>query len=335
MDLESRSKAAKVADEFTSDEYLHFLRDGAGLIFRSTETDTMLILAAHLKGYTRGNIKSDIIEGGTKMVVTCEKPIQETVMIGSKVIKRDVKVRKFSKAFKIPVGVILDQIKTDFNEEASILTITMPKRVNGIPGTGIQEVKEPKLVTQTSSENPPSTADKIPKRETFQDDKGPELSSYVYQKEQVSRETEMQFPGFPSNNRKAHEEVEKHGAKGEVPQRETEEPKAETKSQKNDYMFQETRAHSNEIGDGKLKGTNLKDQPNDDEVCEKANGVKEEEKTGDDLSRTREAEEKLPERRNKICVPLIEGSAVILCIVVFVIHFMRKKYQAGKRKDKI
>lgn len=274
-------------------------------------------------GYTRGNIKMDIIEEGTKMVVTCEKPVQETVMIGTKVIKKNVAIRKLTKAFNIPVGVILDQIKTNFNEEASVLTITMPKRVKGILGTGIQEVKVPELVTLTSSEN-------LPKRATFQEDKGAEFSSAGsesgYQKEQGSHETEMQFPGFPSYFLKAHEEVEKHGAKDEFPLRETEKPKAEPISQEIDDMFQETRAHSNEIGDGKLEWRNSKDQLKDDKVCEKANGIKEEEKT-------KEEEDKLPEGRSKICVHVIAGSAVILSLVVFVIHFMRKKNQSRKRKE--
>ncbi|MCD7469462.1 hypothetical protein HAX54_008513 [Datura stramonium] len=286
MDLELRSKLARVSDEFISTEFLQFPRDQAGLIFQSTETDTMFILTAHLKGYTRGNIKMDINEEGTKMVVTCEKPVQQTVMNEMKVIKKDVELRKFTKVFKIPVGVMLDQIKTNFNEEASILTITMPKRVKGILGTGIQEVKEPELFTQTNSKNLPFTADKIPIRGKFQEDKGAEFSSVgsesAYQKEQVNRETEMQFPSFPWNIKKAHEEVEKHGAKDEFPV--------------------------------------------------KPNGIEEEEKTGE-LSRAREEEDKLPERRSKICVPVIAGSAVILSLVVFVIHFMRNKKQPGKRKE--
>ncbi|KAF3635452.1 putative cellulose synthase A catalytic subunit 2 [UDP-forming] [Capsicum annuum] len=263
------SKVTRVADEFASNELPQFLRDRAGLFFLSTETDTMFILTAYLKGYTRGNIKMDIIEEGTKMVVACEKPVQETVAIGSKVIKKDVAIRKFTKVFKIPVGVILDQIKTNLNEEASILTITMPKRVTGILGTGIQEVEE----AEFSSASPESG----------------------YQKEQVSQETEMQFAGFPTYVPKAHEEVEKQGAKDEVPRRETEKPKAEPNRQK------------------------------DDKVCEKANGIKEEEK--------RREEDKLPEGRSKICVPVIAGSAVILSLVVFVIHFMRKKNQSRKRKE--
>ncbi|KAJ8539410.1 hypothetical protein K7X08_013662 [Anisodus acutangulus] len=300
------SKIARVADEFTSAEFLQFPRDRAGLFFQSAETDTMFILTAHLKGYTRGNIKIDIIEEENKMVIICEKPVQETVMAGWRAIKKDVEIRKLTKAFKIPVGVILDQIKTNFNEEASILTITMPKRMKGILGTGIHEVKEP--------ENLPFTDDKISKRATFQGDKGAEFSSAgsesAYRKEQVNQETDMQFPGFPSNNGKALEEVEKHGTRYEVPRWETEKPK-EPKSHRTDDMFQETRTD-------KLECTNLKD----DEVCGKANGIQEEERTGD----------KLPER-SKICVPVIAGSAVILSLVVFGIHFMRKKNQPGKRKE--
>ncbi|XP_059287853.1 uncharacterized protein LOC132041095 [Lycium ferocissimum] len=299
MDMEF--KLARVADEFTSNEFLQFGKDRAGLFFQSAETNTMFILTAHLKGYTRENIKINIDEEGNKMVITCEKQVQETVKVGGTVIEKDVEIRKFTKAFKIPDGVILDKIETNFNKEASILTITMPKRVEGILGTGIQEVKEP--------ENLPFRVDEIPRKATFHEDKGAEFSSAgsesAYRKGEASQETEMQ-PGFPSNIQKSHAEVKKPGAQDEVPQRETEKPKAEPKSQKIEDM-----------GDGKLECTNLKD----DKICEKANGIEE------------EKEDKLPERRSKICVPVIAGSAVILSLVVFGIYFMRNKKQPGKRKE--
>ncbi|XP_006364139.1 uncharacterized protein [Solanum tuberosum] len=249
MDKELRSKVARVSDEFNSSEFFQFPRDRAGLAFQSTETNTMFVITAHLKGYTRGNVKVDLNEDKTKLVVTCEKPVQETVTIGSEVIKKGVQIRKFTESFKIPEGVIVDEIITNFNEETSNLTITMPKRM-----------KEPELVTQTSSENLPYT---VLKRARFQEDEGAADSVTAYRK------------GL----------IEQHGANNELPGRET------------------------KIGDDKVECRNLKD----DEVCEKE-------------------EDKLP-KRSKVCVPVIVGSAVMLSVVVFVILFMRKKKQPGKRKE--
>ncbi|XP_075097427.1 uncharacterized protein LOC107806120 isoform X1 [Nicotiana tabacum] len=292
MDWELGSNVTRVADDFTSTEFLQFEKDRAGFLFQSAETNTMFILTARLKGYKRGNIKIDINEERSMMVITCEKPVQETVMVGWTVLKKDVEIRKFTKAFKIPNGVILDQIMTNFNEEESVLTITMPKRVKGILGIGIQEVKQPEFVKE------------MPQKPL-------EEKALA---EQVSQEREMQFPGFPS----VKEDVKKHGAKDEVPRMENEMPKVEQKSQKIDDMVEETReTHSDQIGDDKVESRSLKDQLKDDKVCEKANGIQEEEKTGE------EDEEKLPQRRSKMFVPVIAGSAVILSLVVFAIHFMR------------
>ncbi|XP_070047534.1 uncharacterized protein [Nicotiana tomentosiformis] len=301
MNPELRSKVTRVADEFASTEFLQFEKDRAGLLFQFAETNTMFILTARLKGYTLGNIKIDINEERSMMVITCEKPVQETVMVGWTVLKKDVEIRKFTKAFKIPNGVILDQIMTNFNEEESILTITMPKREKGILGIGIQEVKEPELVKE------------IPQKPL-------EEKTLA---EQVSQETEMRFPGFPSNIQKVHEDVEKHGVKDEVPRMETEMPKVEHKSQKTDDMVEEAReTHSDQIGDDKLESKCLKD----DKACEKANGIQEEEKTGE------EDEDKLPQRRSKMFVPVVAGSAVILSFLVFAIHFMKNKNRPEKRK---
>lgn len=75
-------------------------------------------------------------------MVSGEKPVQEMVMIGWVVYKKRVEIRGFRKVFKIPEGVVLDQIKAKFNEEESSLTIVMPKLKKGTHGVGIEEVQE-------------------------------------------------------------------------------------------------------------------------------------------------------------------------------------------------
>ncbi|EYU36841.1 hypothetical protein MIMGU_mgv11b0192771mg, partial [Erythranthe guttata] len=101
MEMELGLKFTRVADEFTSDFQL--MKDRAGPLFLSRETDSMFILTAHLKG---------------------------------------TETKVFKKVFKIPDGVFLDKIKAKFNEDESTLTITMPKKVKGIRGTHIEEIKE-------------------------------------------------------------------------------------------------------------------------------------------------------------------------------------------------
>lgn len=50
MDTELRSKVARVSDEFNSNEFFQFPRDRAGVAFQSTETNSMFVVTAHLKG---------------------------------------------------------------------------------------------------------------------------------------------------------------------------------------------------------------------------------------------------------------------------------------------
>lgn len=74
--------------------------------------------------------------------------MQETVMVGWKLYKKETETKGFKKVFRIPQGVILDKIKATFNDDESTLSITMPKKAKGIRGgTAIEEVKDrPELV---------------------------------------------------------------------------------------------------------------------------------------------------------------------------------------------
>lgn len=71
-------------------------------------------------------------------------------MVGWQVHKKDVEMRGFRKAFKIPDGVILDKIKARFNQDESMLTITMKKVIKGIKGVQVEEVKEETMITKNS-----------------------------------------------------------------------------------------------------------------------------------------------------------------------------------------
>lgn len=63
------------------------------------------------------------------------------VMVEWKVYKKEIKMMGFTKAFVIPDGVIIDQIKATFNKENYKLTVAMPKMVKGVEGIRVEEVK--------------------------------------------------------------------------------------------------------------------------------------------------------------------------------------------------
>ncbi|KAL4651757.1 hypothetical protein ACB092_01G184200 [Castanea dentata] len=142
MELELGLKITQTRGDLTSTTDFRIAKDRAGPVFLSRENDTMFILTAHLKGFKREKIDIKINEDGTRIVVSGEKPVQEMVMIGWVVYKKRVEIRVFRKVFKIPEGVVLDQIKAKFNEEESSLTIVMPKLKKGTHGVGIEEVHE-------------------------------------------------------------------------------------------------------------------------------------------------------------------------------------------------
>ncbi|PSS19496.1 HSP20-like chaperone protein [Actinidia chinensis var. chinensis] len=142
MELELGLKISKTIVDFTSSADLLFAKDRSIAVFVSKETESMFILTAHLKGYKREFIKIEINEDGTRIAVSCEKPVEEIVMVGWKVYKKETEMRGFKKAFKIPHGVILDKIKAKLDEEECILTISMPKSMKGMVGICVEEVKD-------------------------------------------------------------------------------------------------------------------------------------------------------------------------------------------------
>lgn len=68
--------------------------------------------------------------------------MQEKVIQGWIVYRKEVELMGFTKVFRIPRGVMLDRIKAKFNDDGLVLTISMPKSEKGISGEGIEEVEE-------------------------------------------------------------------------------------------------------------------------------------------------------------------------------------------------
>lgn len=103
-------------------------------------------------GYRKEDIDVSINEDGTQIAISGTEPDQETLVSGWIVYKRDEERRGFRRVFQIPEDVVLDQIKSSFDDRRSILIIEMPKRVMGICGDFIREVtdEEPELGVGTS-----------------------------------------------------------------------------------------------------------------------------------------------------------------------------------------
>ncbi|KAJ4700971.1 HSP20 domain-containing protein [Melia azedarach] len=132
-------------DDLTSRTDLRITMDQSGPVFVSKETETKFILIAHLTGFRKENIRIEINEDGSRIAISGRKPVQEMVLVGWIMQKREVEIRAFRKVFRIPNGVILDKIKANFNDESSDLTISMSKYMKGFCGFGIEEVEEEQM----------------------------------------------------------------------------------------------------------------------------------------------------------------------------------------------
>ncbi|BFG40781.1 hypothetical protein CerSpe_270550 [Prunus speciosa] len=142
MDLELRLKITHTIDDHVSSANVRIAKDNSDPHFVSKETETTFVLTGHLKGYRRQHIEIDINEDGTQIAISGKKPVQEKVMIGWMMYKKEVEIGSFRKVFRIPNGVVLDRIKAKFKEHESTLTIVMPKSEKGIRDVEIEELKD-------------------------------------------------------------------------------------------------------------------------------------------------------------------------------------------------
>lgn len=111
-------------------------------------------------GFARDDIVITINGSGTRIEISWGQPVQK-MEITRWTYKKETETRRFKKIFRIPDGVILDEIKATYNDEKSILKILMPKLEEGILGVGIQEVKEQEAGKATF-ESQDSEAEAIP-----------------------------------------------------------------------------------------------------------------------------------------------------------------------------
>lgn len=121
-------------------------------------------------------------------------------MVGWQVYKKDVEMRGFRKAFKIPDGVILDEIKAGFNQDESMLTITMKKATKGIKGVEVEEVKE-ETVIRENSESLQVEADKESsgKQASAEDKIGARKTSVFEEKDKLAEPSDTSSPTIQGN----------------------------------------------------------------------------------------------------------------------------------------
>lgn len=165
MELELGLKIIRTRDDISSFTELRIAKDHAGPLFFSRETENMFTLIGYLKGFRKENTDIKINEDGDRISISGKKPVQEMVLIGWIMHKKEVELRSFRKAFRIPDGVVLDKIKARFNDEESTLTIILPKLVKGILDVELEEVKGEE-VDKGRGEATQAVADKAPEGES-------------------------------------------------------------------------------------------------------------------------------------------------------------------------
>ncbi|KAK8298520.1 hypothetical protein V6Z11_D05G259500 [Gossypium hirsutum] len=139
MELELGLKITRTRNDITSTSDLRISKHPFGPVFMYTETDQMFILIAHLKGFRRQDIFIEINKDGNRIAISGEKPVQEMVLIGWIMCKKQVDIKAFRKVFSIPDAVDLERIKAKYNEQESTLRIIMKKKFKGISGVAIEE----------------------------------------------------------------------------------------------------------------------------------------------------------------------------------------------------
>ncbi|KAI3686057.1 hypothetical protein L1987_79727 [Smallanthus sonchifolius] len=165
MTHQFNTKLMKVADEFADFDLLK-PKAQPGPHIRTQETKSMFILTIQLNGYTHTNIKVEINEDGSRITIIGQKPFQDMLMVGGKVVQKDIEMRGFRKSFKVPQGVAFDQVNARFNEDDSELVIQMPKVTKGLVGAQTEELKTEEVRAEQTKLLKVYTKEELPEQET-------------------------------------------------------------------------------------------------------------------------------------------------------------------------
>ncbi|XP_057468749.1 uncharacterized protein LOC130757955 [Actinidia eriantha] len=271
----------------------------------------MFILTAHLKGYTRENIKVEMTEDKARILVSGKKSVQETVMEGSKVYKQGIAMREFRKAFKIPNEVISDQIKARFNEDDQDLTISVPKKVKGIRGISVEEADKEEVDKRTSKTLQITTygVEKMEEEEIeppkIVEDKEEKPSGKVIPR----GEKDMEMGGKESERQDNTRGIIK--------------PKEE-KNGKELNQIEASREKKFEDKDQAVRGK--------EELPERENENENERESALRNLDEETCEGETKKKCKKLCVPVMVGSVFFVSVIVLVIHLLREKNPQRKKK---
>ncbi|XP_030465427.2 LOW QUALITY PROTEIN: uncharacterized protein LOC115684711 [Syzygium oleosum] len=315
MELELGLKITQTQDDISSTADLRIAKDGGGIVFLSRETENMFILTAHLRGYRREHIDININEDGTRITIIGNKAVQEKVMLGWILYKKEVELRGFKKAFKIPGGVVLDKIKAKFDEDGAILTVFMPKMVQGVSGHAIEEVEEPEddrgHMTKTDCKEVPGVIEE------------PQIE---YPRDEVEQQTKEEAEGAARESELPHTSSasQRLPAEGPVPRplqkEETEMGAQLTKSEDNQQPGKVIASLDAELKEG--------DSLRQEETSDIGNEVQSESPKDDkhrDVSENTASVKSKPKKSKKICAPVVAGSALLVSLIVLAIHLIRSK----------
>ncbi|KAM1348290.1 hypothetical protein ACFX13_002597 [Malus domestica] len=250
MDLELGLKITHSVDDHVSSANLRIAKDKSGPIFVSKETETMFILTAHLKGYRRERVHIDINEDGTQIGISGEKPVQEKVMSGWIMYKKEVEMRGFRKVFRIPDRVVLDRIKAKFNAHESTLTIVMPKSVKGIRGVEIEEVKEDEVDIGRQQLTKPPAAGEVSEKYGFRGKIEDQFGELEKKKVEENHRTDAKGVDEEGSKKEivADGAIEKDASRGVV-----QEEAKDSKTQSMQHQTKSVSEHSEELKVAKVK----------------------------------------------------------------------------------
>ncbi|KAF8026453.1 hypothetical protein BT93_F3050 [Corymbia citriodora subsp. variegata] len=311
MELELGLKITQTRDDISSTANLCIAKDRGAIVFLSRETENMFILTAHLKGYRKEHIDININEDGTRITITGNKAVQEKVMLGWILHKKEVELRGFKRAFKILEGVILDKIKAKFDEDGALLTVFMPKMTQGVSGHVIEEVEEPEddkgHMTKTDRKEAPELM--------------PTISSQQIEGEAEEAAPEAELPHASSASQQL---PAKDPVTTPLQKEETNMEAQSTKSEDNQQPGKVENLCSTQIASLDSEG----ESPRKEITSDIGNEVQSECPKDDkrrDVSQNTASEKSKPKKSKKICVPAVAGSALLVSLIVFVIHLIRAK----------
>ncbi|CAN1175858.1 hypothetical protein LINPERHAP2_LOCUS32178 [Linum perenne] len=339
MEVEVGLKITHTRDDITSFADLRISKDHSGPLFLSRETESMFLLIAYLQGFKKENVGIKINKEGNQIEITGEKPVQEMVMMGWIMYKKEVELRAFRKVFRIPEAIVLDKIKAKFNDDESALTIIIPKSEKGIRNESIEEVKEFEEVGVTVPGEPTKVPDpkpEIKKVNEESDRKKPEEVPTERKAGKTVRFAEIEegeecFEGESSslsyeanpetNNEEESEMSMKEKSDGEeTVKRNLERSKPEESrevEQEKESRNPEIRNEEEKTDEGLLKeGSDKKEE----------HEGRSEERTNRSLGDEAKGESSDKPKKDKFCCPLmIAGSGILVTIIVMAVGLIRSR----------